>query len=236
MSEGWGPRLLGEAAGTAILVGVGTGAIVAAARVGGVPQAVLAVAWFAAVAIPIALFGRWSGAHLNPAVTLALVVAHRFPPRYAAPYVGAQVAGAFVGSAAVLGLLGSGAHLGATVPRGGNVALVVPLEFSFTVLLLLAVLVAVVRPTVRAALLLPPAAVGLATFVIGPWTGCSLNPARTLAPAVLSGDYVGLGAYLVAVPAAALVVGMLARRSTRAARRLDRSATGPPGSADRGAR
>ena len=72
-------RCAAEAAGTALLVGIGTAAIVVGARAGGVPQWVLAVAWFGAVAIPVFAFARWSGSHINPAVTLMLVLGRRFP-------------------------------------------------------------------------------------------------------------------------------------------------------------
>jgi glycerol uptake facilitator-like aquaporin len=208
------PRCLAEAAGTALLVGIGTGAIVAGARFGSLPQWELALAWFAAVAVPVLAFARWSGAHLNPAVTAALTAAGRAPPSELVPYVLSQTAGAFAGSLAVLALLGPGAHLGATLPRGGAVWLVFPLEAAFTAALTLSVLylTAPGRTPTWVALLLPAAVVGVSTFLIGPWTGSSLNPARSLAPAVLSGDLTALWAYLVAVPLTALLVALLVRR------------------------
>jgi len=70
-------RCLAELAGTALLVGIGTGTIVAAGNAGGIPQWAMAVAWFLAVLIPVALFIGLSGAHLNPAVTLALAISGR---------------------------------------------------------------------------------------------------------------------------------------------------------------
>jgi glycerol uptake facilitator-like aquaporin len=210
-------RCLAELFGTAILVGIGTGAIVAASRYGGVPQWVLAVAWFLAVAVPVVALAAVSGAHLNPAVTLALLIRGRFPRGEILPYVAAQVAGAFLGSLLVLGTLGGGAHLGATLPRGGDVWLVFPLEAAFTAALVLSVLY-LTRPNPRdrwIELLLPAAVVGVATFVIGPWTGSSLNPARSLAPALLSGDLLDLWAYLLAVPAGAILAAALARTLDR---------------------
>jgi glycerol uptake facilitator-like aquaporin len=208
-------RCLAELAGTAILVAVGTGAIVGGARAGFGSPWFLPVAWFVAVAVPIALFSRVSGAHLNPAVTLGLAVAGRCAPGDVAPYIASQTVGAFAGSAAVLLLLGGGVHLGATVPRGGDVVRVLPLEFAATAVLVLAVLYGTVRPRYGAGFVLAPLVVGLATWQIGPWTGCSLNPARTLAPAVLSGDHLGLWAYLLAVPAGALAAALLGRYAFR---------------------
>jgi len=169
------------------------------------------LAWFAAVAIPVLAFARISGAHINPAVTLALVVARRFSLKELLPYVAAQFAGAFLGSSLVGAFIGTNAHWGATVPGPGGVVLVVPLEFGFTAALVLSVLYLTTpgRVTSNLELLLPALVVGVSTFLIGPWTGSSLNPARTIAPAVLSGDFLGIGAYLTTVPAAAVVVSWL---------------------------
>lgn len=213
MTAALGSRLLAEAVGTLLLVGIGTGAIVGGARVGGVPQAALAVAWFLAVAVPILLFARRSGAHLNPAVTLALVAARRFPPTEGVLYGGAQVLGAFGGSLIVLATLGGEAHLGATLPAGGDLLRTGLLESVFTILLVLSVfyLTAPSKEPSRLELLLPPTVVGVSTLLIGPFTGSSLNPARTLAPALLSGDGSGLWVYLLVVPAAALLATAMLR-------------------------
>jgi glycerol uptake facilitator protein len=202
MSARLGRRLFAEAVGTALLVGIGTGAIVVAHRVGGASIGWIALAWFAAVSVPVLLVARVSGAHLNPAVTLALVAGRRFPLRELPFYVGAQVAGAFAGSAAVWGIEGDGAELGATQFRPGFVGVGAFGEFAFTFLLVLVVLLLVDwGPGMpRWALLAPGAAVGFSTYVIGPWTGSSLNPARTLAPAVLSGTFANLPVYLLVVP------------------------------------
>ena len=206
-------RCLAEAAGTALLVGIGTGALVAGADLGGVPQWVLAVAWFSAVAVPILAIAHYSGAHINPAVTLALAGSGRFARRDILPYMGSQIFGAFAGSLAVLVSLGSRAHLGATLPRNDNLPLTFALEFVFTFALILSVLYLDrrARPGRTVELLLPPLVVGVSTFVIGPWTGSSLNPARTLAPAVISGEYLGVWVYFLAAVLAALAGSSLLR-------------------------
>jgi glycerol uptake facilitator-like aquaporin len=168
----------------------------------------MAVAWFLAVLIPIALFIEVSGAHLNPAVTFALASSGRIAWRQAIPYWASQFVGAFLASFLVLLSLGVGSHLGATVPSNGDVTRAFLSETAFTVLLVGAVFVLADRgegPS-RWRILLPPAAVGVSTYVIGPWTGSSLNPARSVAPAVLSGTYADLWVYLIAVPLAALAM------------------------------
>jgi glycerol uptake facilitator-like aquaporin len=189
---------------------------------GGIPPVVLAGAWFLAVLIPIALFIRISGAHLNPAVTLALATSGRVAWREVPFYVFGQISGAFLASATILGVVGNAAHLGATVPAQGNVLRAFPAELAFTAALVIAVFIVsdFGEGRVRWRILLPPAVVGLSTYLIGPWTGSSLNPARTLAPAILSATYTDLWVYLTAVPLGALLIAALWR--PRSVDRLDR--------------
>ncbi|HYK93256.1 MAG TPA: aquaporin [Thermoplasmata archaeon] len=214
MSPSLSTRCVAELFGTATLVAIGTGAIVAGANAGGVPQWILAAAWFAAVAIPVQAVGFVSGAHLNPAVTLGLVASDRFPAREVPPYVASQVAGAFAGSLVVLFVLGGAAHLGSTIPGPGGPGWIFPLEFAFTFLLVLSVLYLsrLGRPPNRGELFLPAIVVGVSTLLIGPWTGSSLNPARSIAPAVISGEFAWLWAYLVTLSLAACVAALVASR------------------------
>jgi aquaporin NIP len=199
-------RCAGEAVGTALLVGIGTGSIVFLTKSGGDPAGALPAAWFVAVTLPVFLFARLSGAHLNPAVTLALVVGGDFPRRDGGGYILAQTAGAFAGSSGVLAILGDAGRLGSTVPVSSELPLAFVAEAGFTALLTLSVFALVRRGFgVRSwRLIFPGTVVGWATYVIGPLTGCSLNPARSLAPAILSGTFQGLWVYFVAVPLGAL--------------------------------
>lgn len=201
-------RCLAETFGTALLVGIGTGTIVAAYRIDGIPEWLMGFAWFLAVLVPIVLFVQVSGAHLNPAVTLALATSGRIAWREVPGFWAAQFAGAFLASTVVLLTLGDWAHLGATVPANGDLIRTFVSEAGFTALLVGTVFLLADKGEGqgRWRLLLPPSAVGLSTYIIGPWTGSSLNPARTLAPAVLSGTYTDLWVYLAAVPIAALTV------------------------------
>ncbi len=215
-------RVLAELAGTALLVGIGTGTIVLAARLGGIPLWAMAGAWFLAVLLPIVLFIHVSGAHLNPAVTLSLAASGRIAWREVPPYLLGQITGAFLGSAVVLGVLGDFARLGATVPAQGDIVRAFPSELVFTAALVGAVflLADLGQGRGRWRVLLPPAVVAASTYLIGPWTGSSLNPARTIAPAILTGTYTDLWLYLTAVPLGALLIA--AAWSPRAVDRLDR--------------
>jgi glycerol uptake facilitator-like aquaporin len=216
-------RALAELVGTALLVGIGTGAVVAASRVGGVAQFWIAVAWFIAVAAPIVLVVQVSGAHLNPAVTLGLAASGRIAWAEVPEYVAGQFAGAFVGSMVVFASLGPGADLGSTLPSISALG-VFACEAAFTALLLASVffLADEGEGRLRWRLMLPPLVVSISTYVIGPLTGSSLNPARTIAPAVLSGSYTGIWIYLVAVPFGALLVALAWRPVS-----VDRSDRGP---------
>lgn len=215
-------RAASEAAGTALLVGIGTGTIVLATRLGGIPSGEMAVAWFVAVLLPIVLFVQISGAHLNPVVTFALAASGRIAGREAPAYVLGQLGGALAASVAVLVLFGDHAHLGATLPAGGAVGRAFAGEFVFTAALVAAVFVLADRGEGRGRwrLALPPTVVGISTYVIGPWSGSSLNPARTLGPAIVSGTYTDLWVYLSAVPLAAAFVAAAWR--PRSVDRLDR--------------
>ena len=203
-------RCAAEVAGTALLVGIGTASIVLGAKTGGVAPWVLAVAWFAAVTLPVFAFVSISGSHLNPVVTVALATSGRIAWAEAPAYIISQFAGAFLGSAAVLSGLGNYASLGATVPQNGEVVGAFVGEFAFSALLVAVVFHLADRGEGPGSwrLFLPGIVVGLSTFFIGPVSGSSLNPARTVAPAVLSGVYTDIWVYLIAIPIAAIAVAL----------------------------
>ncbi|MFY9717733.1 MAG: aquaporin, partial [Thermoplasmata archaeon] len=188
MTRSLAARAAGEAVGTFLLVGIGTGAIVVAHRIGGVPSWAVAIAWFFAVLLPILLFVNGTGAHLNPAVTLALAGSGRFSWRRVPAYLTGQLAGALLASGILRGVLGDVARLGSTTPTGDLLRAFAG-EAVFTAALVASVFLLSDRGAGlgRWRLLLPPGVVGISTYVIGPWSGSSLNPARTLGPAIVSG-------------------------------------------------
>jgi MIP family channel proteins len=206
---GLGRRLAAEALGTFCLVFAGTGAIVVDGLTGGALGHVgVAAAFGLVVAVAIFAVGHLSGAHLNPVVTLGFAAARHFPAREAVPYCLAQVAGALLASAALRGLFGAGSGLGATHPAHVGTAGALAVEAGLTAVLVIVILA--VATDVRAAGSLAALAIGgtigLEALVMGPVTGASMNPARSLGPAVAASDWSDLWIYL-AGPAAGALVG-----------------------------
>ena len=180
-------KLLVEGSATFALVFIGTGACVVDAASGGRLGVVgVGLVWGAAVWVLAAV----SGAHMNPAVTLAT----RLPARVTGLHFLAQTMGAFAASLALLAIFRERAGgLGTTVPATGAAASFL-LEFAMTFVLVLAVLRLPARFVPAAAGVI----VGLAAIFAGPLTGASMNPARSLAPALVSGHPGGLWIYLLA--------------------------------------
>jgi len=154
--------------------------------------------------------GHISGCHLNPAVTAGLVAAGRFTARLAVPYVGAQLLGAFLASVALRFLFPASLTLGATLPVGG-VPQSCALEFLLTFMLMAVILLTTVGPREKTMLagVAIGGVIGLEAMFAGPVCGASMNPARSLAPALVSGHLAGLWIYLTApVLGAALGVAL----------------------------
>jgi aquaporin Z len=176
------------------------------------------VAPFVAV-VALSPIGQTSGAHLNPAVTLAFWALGRLGRRDAIGYVAAQLAGGLAGAWAGRALLPEAAweSIGGTVthPAVASVA-AFALEAGMTALLLVVILT--FGSSERLMRLTPLAIVPVLTAIIwlgSPWTGASINPARSEGPALAFGDLADLWLYLIAPSLAGLVVG-LAWRVTRA--------------------
>jgi len=162
--------------------------------------------------------GRASGAHLNPAVTLAFWVGGQLSSRDLTGYIAAQLFGGLAGAAAGRALLPGAAweSIGGTVTHPGvPAATAFMLEAGMTALLLVVILT--FSGSERLARLTPLAIVPVLTAIIwlgSPWTGASINPARSEGPALAFGDFPDLWLYLVAPSVAGLAVG-LAWRVTR---------------------
>ncbi len=200
-------RLAAEAIGTFALVFAGTGAIVVDGASGGaVTHVGIALTFGLVVMALIQAFGDVSGAHLNPAVTLAFVVAKRFPVRELAGYVAAQCTGAIAASLVLRGLFPHDVTLGATLPVGSlwqSLALETVLTW-FLMLIILSVSDGARERGVMASLAIG-GVVALEALFAGPISGASMNPARSLAPAIVSGEMRGLWIYFVAPVAGALL-------------------------------
>ena len=184
-------RLLVEGAATFGLVFLGTGACVVNATSGGA-LGVVGVGLVFGVAVYA--LATATGAHMNPAVTVAVWRAGLFPRRDIGPYGLAQAVGAVAASAAVLAIFKDHAgDLGATHPAIGLGA-TFGLEAAMTFILVLVILRAPPRFVPAAA----GVVVALEAIFAGPLTGASMNPVRSLAPALVSGQFEGLWIYLLA--------------------------------------
>jgi aquaporin Z len=209
-----------EAFGTFSLVFAGTGAIVVNdATAGGVTHVGVALTFGLIVMAMIYAVGDVSGAHLNPAVSLGFVLAGRLRLRSLGWYVLSQMIGAFSASAVVLCVLGHKSSLGATLPAGSDIQSFV-LELVLTAILMFVIL-RVSTASKEAGLMAGIAVggvVGLEAMFAGPISGASMNPARSLAPALLSGNFTSLWVYLTA-PFAGSVSAVAFWKVTLASRR-----------------
>ena len=200
-------RLLGEFLGTFGLVFCGTGAIVVNQESNGVITHVgIAIVFGLIVMAMILSFGNISGAHINPAVSIALCVSKRFSWRHLAPYVLAQLAGALLASYILHYLFPVNEFLGATIPSGSDVQSYV-LEFILTFLLMIVILTSTQKKdhSLLGPALAIGATVGLEALFAGPVCGASMNPARSLSPAIIGGHYQSLWVYIFGPVMGALV-------------------------------
>ena len=181
---------LAEGIGTFILVFAGTGSVIVnSISNGAVTHLGISFVFGAVVAALIYGMGHLSGAHFNPAVTLGFWASGFFPQRRVLPYILAQILGAIAASALLLISLGSVANLGATLPLNGNWFQSLVLEIVLTFILMLVILGSGLdrRAHVGFAGLAIGLTVGLEAAFMGPITGASMNPARSLGPAVVAG-------------------------------------------------
>lgn len=190
-------RLLAEFLGTFTLVFAGTGAIVVNEACGGaIGHAGIALVFGLVVLAMVHTFGDVSGAHLNPAVTLGFATAGRFAWRDVPGYAISQLAGAFAATLALRVLFPGDPFLGATLPAGSVMQTFV-LEVILTAILMLVVLsvsTGAKEKGITAGIAIG-AVIALEAMFAGPVSGASMNPARSLAPAIVSGNLQHLWIY-----------------------------------------
>ncbi|MCC5663991.1 aquaporin [Nostoc sp. CHAB 5784] len=192
---------LAEGIGTFILVFAGTGAVMVNSISGGsITHIGISFVFGAVVTALIYGIGHLSGAHFNPAVTLAFWTSGFFPKQRVLPYILAQLVGAIAASALLLISLGRVANLGATLPLNGNWLQSLVLEFVLTFILMFVILGSGLdrRAHIGFAGLAIGLTVGMEAAFMGPITGASMNPARSLGPALVGGIWLHHWVYWVA--------------------------------------
>lgn len=201
-------KLLAEFLGTFFLVFAGTGAIVVDHASGGeIGHVGISMVFGLVVMVMIQTFGDVSGAHFNPAVTLGFAVAGRIEWKNTWRYAIAQFIGAFAGSGLLRLLFPDSPTLGETLPIGGVVqAFVLEIALTGTLMLVILYVSIVAREKQATAGMVIGSVVLLGAMFAGPISGASMNPARSLAPAIINANF----DYLWLYPIAAIIGALLA--------------------------
>ena len=199
-----------EFLGTFALVFFGCGAIA-----NGLPPTSVALAFGLVIAVMIYALGHISGAHFNPAVSIGFAIGRHLPWSKVAAYAAAQVVGATAAALVLRATLGPNADLGVTQPAGSDLqSFVWEVILTFFLMVVITAVATDIRAVGQAAALAIGGTVALGALVGGPISGASMNPARSIGPAVVSGDLAHLWIYI-AAPIVGAVLGALAYRSLR---------------------
>lgn len=209
-------RYAAECLGAFGLVFAGPGAVVIDAYThGGVTPIGVGLTFGLIVAAMIYAIGHISGAHINPAVTLAFTLTRHFPWPDVPGYVLAQLAGATMASLLTKGLYGNTAHLGATLPtHGAGQAVVLEVALTFFLMFVIMAVATDARAVGGAAALAIGGYVALAATFAGPIAGASMNPARSFGPALVSNTWTSWWVYWIG-PIAGALLGALAYQIVR---------------------
>jgi MIP family channel proteins len=207
--------LAAELIGTFALVFAGAGAIMVDAKTHSLGHVGVAIAFGLVIMVMIYAVGHVSGAHFNPAVSFAFGLTRHFPWTRLAAYWAAQAAGALLAAAILRASLGNVAHVGATLPSGSQgQAFLWEAILTFFLMFVIMSVATDTRAVGEAAAIAIGGTVGLDAMFGGPVSGASMNPARSLGPAVVSGDVHALWLYLVA-PLLGAALGALAYQFVR---------------------
>ncbi|MFZ5554816.1 MAG: MIP/aquaporin family protein [Bacteroidota bacterium] len=200
-----------ELISTFTLIFCGTGAIVINNETNGVvTHAGIAVTFGAVVTAMAFAFGHISGAHMNPAVTIALWADKKMNTKDSVLYIFSQIAGALLASFSLFLLFPSDEYLGSTLPSGDPMPSFI-LEILLTFFLMLGILMTSSGPTAMATPIVAGLIVMLEAWFAGPITGASMNPARSLAPALVSQHTEHLWIYILAPVSGALLALLVSK-------------------------
>jgi len=204
-----------EAIGTFALVFAGCGAIMVDAKTHELGHVGVAITFGLVIMFGVYAVGHISGAHFNPAVTFAFALTRHFPWPRALAYWSAQLVGAITAAGLLRGSLGNVANVGATMPAGsqGQAFLWELLMSAFLMFVILAVATDT-RAVGEAAAIAIGGTIGLDAMFGGPISGASMNPMRSLGPALVSGELHALWLYILA-PLVGASIGGLAYQFVR---------------------
>ncbi len=199
MNNGLLRRAGAELVGTYALVTAGCGAIMVNAQKGELGHIGIALTFGLIILVMIAACGHLSGAHFNPAVTIAFALTRHFPRREVIYYIVGQIIGAALGAFTLRLLLGDIAGLGVTLPSG-----TVGQSFGLEVLLTAVLMFVIISVATDTRAIGAPAAIAIGFTVAldalwgGPISGASMNPARSLGPALVVGIWTDQWVYIAA--------------------------------------
>lgn len=206
-------KYLSECIGTFILLFVGTGSVIVNQQTGALGLMGIATVWGLVIIALIYAFGDISGTHINPAVTVAFAVDKRFEWKEVPAYLGSQLLGAFMASGLLRFLFPDNKTLGITQPLPGGEMQSFILEVVMTFILMLIILrvsTGAKEKGITAGIVIG-ATVWLLVLFGGPISGASLNPTRSIAPAVISENLQNLWIYLTA-PFAGTILAVFVHR------------------------
>lgn len=199
-------RSAAELVGTFALVTAGCGAIMVNTQTGELTHVGIALTFGLIITVMIAATGHISGAHFNPAVTIAFAVTRHFPWGEVLYYVVVQILGAVLGALTLRLLLGDIALLGATVPSGSVLQ-----SFGLEVLLTAVLMFVIISVATDTKAVGAPAALAIGFTVVldamwgGPISGASMNPARSFGPALMAGVWANQWVYWLAPVIGAMI-------------------------------
>lgn len=190
---------MAEAIGTFALVFAGAGAVMVDAKTHQLGHVGVALTFGLVIMAMIYAVGHVSGAHFNAAVTFAFALTRHFPWPRAVAYWAAQLTGALVAAGLLRASLGNIAHVGATLPSGSQgQSFVWEVVMSAFLMFVILAVATDTRAVGEAAAVAIGGTIGLDAMFGGPISGASMNPIRSLAPALVSGDVHALWLYIAA--------------------------------------
>lgn len=199
-------RYLAEFLGTFMLVFCGTGAIIINdVSNGTVGHAGIAITFGLIVMAVIYAFGSLSGAHINPAVSIAFSIVNLFSKRILFPYIFSQISGAIAASIVLSILFPTDQTLGGTIPTGSYMQSFI-LETILTFMLMVVILFVSQQDSIKQYTgFVVGGVVLMEAYFAGPICGASMNPARSIGPAIISGNFTSLWIYIAAPILGAIV-------------------------------